>query len=337
MVNSSGSTTISKSNENLLANAPFGLFPTNVTSMSQPVAPVFTSNHQEHTAPVNPFVINGSRRPKKAANSGYELGSEKVQNAPASNEGRSVDLNALYSVLEKFVNEEKRSEGKMTAKIKPSNLIQTEQDEIGAVGGEAVTSSTNDPHSDLPHQLPRHTLHISPSTGAIRKKPRNHEFLPDSANNGSNDDVPSLTETVRPLMAAEGRPSELRSGIGLATVPPVQSLQASSHLLLKRPPTTGANGKDDDEASSTDDDLAEADQTAIEMSTVESEPQAQLLNGNHASNGASNHVNTVDSSTMPEDQAAGVIGGQEEEEEDNLSAAEENDGVRLSGDGEQGL
>ena len=348
----------SKSNESLTAN-PFA-FNANfggglVAAAPPPSAPLPTPNNElsfaNAASSTVPTISNyrSSRRPKKAANatqvpqrhtvsaSANDNG-EKVQNATVETITKQIDLSALYTVLEKFVNDESNKRESKKSKVKPNNLLPSDQQ--GAVGGEGVSSTTSDQHSDQYPNLTRQPLHISPSTGAIRKKPRNQEF--DHAKQQSeNSDEVSHNETIRPLMAAEGRSSESRPGL-VMTAPTMPPSKPPSHLLLKRPPTTGANrGRDDnDDSSTTDDDLAEADQTAVELSAAEAEPIHSNNNNNNAQVHGGHIPNLVQNqpdSSMPEDQGAVAI-GDIDDDEDNMSTNEANeDGIRLSGDGEQGL
>ncbi|KAI1293786.1 putative aconitate hydratase, mitochondrial [Halotydeus destructor] len=309
----------------------------NGTSNGRPLDNPFTN----HTAFPASLLNNGSgqanancmhRRPKKAANASQRNSeSEKIQNAPTTDEVKSIDLSTLYSVLEKFVSDDTK------LKSKPNNCLPSLEVE-GAVGGEAVTASDL---ADQFHSLVRNgaPLHISPSTGAIRKKPRNQET---EAKHTVKDEPLPASESVRPLMAAEGRSSENRAALAMPSGA-AQNGQASSHMLLKRPPTTGANGRDepeDDTSSSTDDDLAEADQTAIDVNAAESEPvesAAAISNPPHAHPTVAAVAVNLPDSLLPEDQNANAELIDEEDEEDNLSATEANDCIRLSGDGEQGL
>ena len=195
-------------------------------------------------------------------------------------------------------------------------------------------------------------VQILPSTGAIRKRRKKPETgrNTEAASNRveGSEHVASLNETVRPLMAAEGRPSETRnvpngSSQPAATLLQGQASQTKSHLLLKRPPITGATSRDENEEvtnSSTDEDLAEADQTTIEMLAAESETQQSLHTTSALPSSTSIGISipVIDSSSLIPDEAAPNGRDEEEEEEDNLSRqVANNTGIRLSGDGEQGL
>jgi len=219
---------------------------------------------------------------------------------------------------------------------------------------ESKCSSVQQPslpsRSQLTGNLPI-PLHIPASSGAIRKKPRNQEILELSskAENGESFGLPSVngTEMIRPLMPAEGRSSEIAVS-NAVTVPPNSSQK--SHILSIRPPTTGAPGYDDCDSgtnASSDEDLAEADQTTSELITSESE----TIYNNSAVNTISAQTNTAQVQVLETSQRSvnedNVVvsnpNGEEEEEEeeeddDTILANNSNEsGIRLSGDGEQGL
>lgn len=152
---------------------------------------------------------------------------------------------------------------------------------------------------------------------------------------------------VRPLMVAEGRPSENHTIINLPIVQQQSSCTqaASGHLLSIRPPATGAPGHDVDlDGFAVTDELTEVDQSTIE-SISEQESNIIQNGGNFSSTNnslaivvnecqralnADDIIDDDNNSDDPEDEEYGDDG--------NLVLNGSNDGaIRLSGDGEQGL
>lgn len=327
----------------------------------------------------------------KAANAGHgSHGShcsehfEKQQNLPQINDliankvfnSDGNNFAALFSMLEKLIETDDKYKTKSVPKKKSTNLVLSSDndEEYGAVGGvgvsnvsnqispeESIDSSNKSQTSSGVNRCQHNTnmsvpLHIPASSGAIRKKPRNHEILELSSKAENSDSYGKClvngSELIRPLMAAEGRSSEA----GTANSGPSPPQKGPSHQMLSvRPPTTGAPPYDcDSDASnaSSDDQLAEADQTVAEL-LITSEPEvihnsnltvspmtsmSAVTAQNNTTNGQpleSSHRSSKEDVATNDNLAEE---DDEDEEEDNLLADETNEGaIRLSGDGEQGL
>jgi hypothetical protein len=307
---------------------------------------------------------------------------EKQQNLPLNDSihckqthSPQIDSNnfaALFSMLEKLIENDEKYVTKSATKKKATNLVITadNEEDCGAVGGIGPTNVVNNQtiaeesidskslcasqptqssRTQLSANLPI-PLHIPASSGAIRKKPRNQEIL-ELTSKAENSDSFGLSlvngsEMIRPLMPAEGRSSEI--AVSNIQVVPIKTSQ-KGQILSVRPPTTGAPGyKDCDSGSnvSSDDDLAEADQTTVDLINSESE----TIYNNNAVNTISaqtNVANVLISETcqrsVNEDNSVIITNGNEEleEEEDDddtiLDNSSNESGIRLSGDGEQGL
>ena len=349
---------------------------------------VHNANHYQEPNPLSP---NSSMMRQqfghKAANAGHgSHGShcvehvEKQQNLPQFNDliankvfnSESGNFAALFSMLEKLIETDDKYKIKSVPKKKSTNLVisSDNEEEYGAVGGVGVSNVSNQisPEESIEGSNKPQTsgsnrsqhnpnmsvpLHIPASSGAIRKKPRNHEILELSSkaenSEGFGKSLVNGSELIRPLMAAEGRSCET----GIVNSAPTQSQKGPSHQILSvRPPTTGAPPYDcDSDASnaSSDDELAEADQTVTEL--IAAEPEVSHIN----SNINANPMNTVTAPTntlsaqAPEPSHRSskedvsvtndiLAEEEEDDEEDNLLTDETNEGgIRLSGDGEQGL
>ena len=258
------------------------------------------------------------------------------------------------------------------SKIKPSNISIEDHSVSCQDLPNGIDNSLDLVASSIHHNNTRHhqiPLHIPPSTGAIRKKLRNPDVTESaSLKQEKREESNGLanSETIRPLMAAEGRSYEALSltnnpqtlsSLSLVKVP-------SQPLLIfrKRPPTTGATSRDENDpqiisssVNSTDDDLREPDQTTIE--TVAELESVNAVNGGLgliASNHISENVNIADSTSSEidcnqsfeddvEDEAEedeevedeGEGEQEEEKEEKVIVQAANKSGVRVSGDGEQ--
>ena len=312
---------------------------------------------------------------------------EKQQNLPQFNEmtanktihSQHSDGNnfaALFSMLEKLIENDDKYSSKCVPKKKSTNLVMTSdnEEECGAVGGVGVTNIVNNQiSSEESTESANNTkssqqssgssrcsmsanmsipLHIPASSGAIRKKPRNQEILELSSKTENSESFTkssvNSSELIRPLMAAEGRSCET----GLTNTGPPQK---THQILSIRPPTTGAPPNDcesDGSNASSDEQLAEEDQTVSELMTSEAEvihnnnniPKMNPLNANTI------QTNTMSAQTIETTQRLlneenpivsndnSVEEEEEEEDDDNLLGNQSNEGaIRLSGDGEQGL
>ena len=348
--------TINKSNENLISNHHNHL----LQGLNSLNASLLESTTNQEVASTS------NRNQAKSANSSHYIQEnvEKQQNLPINDIlglkhfGSQLDSNhiaSLYSMLEKLLENDENCDSKLPMRKKSLNLVASKnseeeeddddddnvvENEEGAVGG---LSTSNYSHEDdvnenrcplIPQQTSSRThipvtmpLHISPSSGAIRKKPRNQEILELNSRTDLNETIISNTsENIRPLMPAEGRPSE-----NILTNKSNNSPQTNQVLLI-RPPITGAPGysdNDDNSSLSTDDDLVEADQTAV-ADTINAEPEA-ILNNNIS------NLNIQDNQRIKEELNIPVENDEDDEEERLLGVRSNESAIRLSGDGEQGL
>ncbi|CAM5999172.1 unnamed protein product [Sphagnum balticum] len=165
-------------------------------------------------------------------------------------------------------------------------------------------------------------------------------------------------------MAAEGRSSETQvlqpalTSTSRMTTRKSNKESSESHVLSVRPPTTGASGisggnmgvgiSGDESSLSSDEELAEADQICGSEVNVDHDENMQTLNSSSVNNINSSLItNNVSASvsmqecqrTVNEEAVNGNIDEEEDEEdvETILGRNVNESGIRLSGDGEQGL
>ena len=258
---------------------------------------------------------------------------------------------------------------------------------INATVNQTVNNCSNS--SSTTNKSPQINLHLPNTSNAVRKKttttanPQTNRKNNNSSNSdviesiNCSDDLIIKTESIRPLMAAEGRSSEL-SSFNTATailqnqvkvinssnttskssisstssiansssivVAPASSSNNSAHVLIKRPPTTGAisattrRNFDEDTEETSDDELAISNQNQTpEINSSENEATV---------NSSSSSLPNVNQNSVPfvvESSSGSKIDSEQQIDEqlgfgNHAHLNGRNETeIRLSGDGEQGL
>lgn len=138
-------------------------------------------------------------------------------------------------------------------------------------------------------------FHISPCTGAIRKKPifsdrdtgTTHISFPAPKLTRQLSDTLVSSENVRPLMPAEGRSSETKNTV--VTVPKVTMMKMSnSQKMSTRPPITGAGNEISNKVINLNKDLKKDQDTSSKWTKVDGKDcdkkmpfEMEQLNGEH--------------------------------------------------------